>query len=149
MITWKEVDMGYLSKAQANRLLGEPIISFLTTINSDGSPHTSPVWHILNEDNSHIWVATSKTSVKARNLRMDQRVSLVSAADRSPQPWVQVNGAACIKEPMDIDDIVSRLAYHYLGSEQAPIYLREILGNIEFVLVDIDPKKILAFDGEE
>ncbi|SVA72119.1 uncharacterized protein METZ01_LOCUS124973, partial [marine metagenome] len=42
-----------------------------------------------------------------------------------------------------------RLAYHYLGSEQAPIYLREILGNIEFVLVDINPKKILAFDGEE
>ena len=141
--------MGYLSKAQANRLLGEPIISFLTTINSDGSPHTSPVWHLLNKDNSHIWVATSKTAVKARNLRMDQRVSLVSAADRFPQPWVQVNGAACIKEPMDIDDIVSRLAYHYLGSEQAPIYLREILGNIEFVLIDINPEKILAFDGEE
>ena len=141
--------MGYLSKAQASQLLGEPIISFLTTINSDRSPHTSPVWHLLNEDNSHIWVATSKTTVKARNLRMDQRVSLVSAADRFPQPWVQVNGAACIKEPMDIDDIVSRLAYHYLGSEQAPIYLREILGNIEFVLVDINPKKILAFDGEE
>ena len=141
--------MGYLSKEQANRLLGEPIISFLTTINCDGSPHTSPVWHLLNEDNSHIWVATSKTAVKVRNLRMDQRVSLVSAADRFPQPWVQVNGAACIKEPMDIDDIVSRLAYHYLGSEQAPVYLREILGNIEFVLVDINPKKILAFDGEE
>ena len=64
--------MGYLSKEQAKRLLGEPIISFLTTINSDGSPHTSPVWHLLNEDNSHIWVATSKTTVKARNVRMDQ-----------------------------------------------------------------------------
>ena len=141
--------MGYLSKEQAKRLLGDPIISCLTTINSDGSPHTSPVWHLLNEDNSHIWVATSKTTVKARNIRMDQRVSLVSAADSIPQPWVQVNGVASIREPTDIDDIVSRLAYHYLGSEEAPIYLRDILGNIEFILVDIKPNKILAFDGEE
>jgi len=82
-------------------------------------------------------------------LREDQRVSLVSAANRFPQPWIQVNASACIREPSDIDDIVSRLAHHYLGSEQAPIYLAEILGNIEFVLVDINPEKILAYDGEE
>lgn len=66
--------MGYLSEEQAKSLLLEPIISFLTTVNPDGSPHTSPVWHILNEDDSHVWVATSKTTVKARNLREDQRV---------------------------------------------------------------------------
>ena len=141
--------MGYLSEEQAKSLLLEPIISFLTTVNPDGSPHTSPVWHILNEDDSHVWVATSKTTEKARNLREDQRVSLVSAANRFPQPWIQVNGSACIREPSDIDDIVSRLAHHYLGPDQAPIYLAEILGNIEFVLVDINPEKILAYDGEE
>ncbi len=139
--------MGKLNDREITSLLSEPIISFLTTLNRDGSPHTSPVWHTTQD--GKVVVATGSSTVKSKNIDGDPRVSLVAAADRSPQPWVQVNGSAVVSRPENIDEIVTDLAYHYLGPEEAPDYLREILAEIDFVLIEIEPTKILGFDGEE
>ena len=139
--------MGKLNDREITSLLSEPIISFLTTLNRDGSPHTSPVWHTTQD--GKVIVATGSSTVKSNNIANDPRVSLVAAADRSPQPWVQINGKAVVSERENIDEIVTDLAYHYLGPEEAPDYLREILGEINFVLIEIEPTRILGFDGEE
>ena len=139
--------MGKLNDREITSLLSEPIISFLTTLNRDGSPHTSPVWHTTQ--GGKVVVATGSSTVKSNNIASDPRVSLVAAADRSPQPWVQVNGRAAVLRPENIDEIVTDLAYHYVGPEEAPDYLREILGKVDFVLIEIEPTKILGFDGEE
>ena len=87
--------------------------------------------------------------MKSNNIANDPRVSIVAAADRSPQPWVQINGKAVVSKPENIDEIVTDLAYHYLGPKEAPDYLREILGEINFVLIEIEPTRVLGFDGEE
>jgi len=139
--------VGKLNDREITSLLSEPIISFLTTLNRDGSPHTSPVWHTTQ--GGKVVVATGSSTVKSNNIASDPRVSLVAAADRSPQPWVQVNGRAAVLRPENIDEIVTDLAYHYVGPEEAPDYLREILGKVDFVLIEIEPTKILGFDGEE
>ena len=139
--------MGKLNDREITSLLSEPIISFLTTLNRDGSPHTSPVWHTTQ--GGKVIVATGSSTVKSNNIASDPRVSLVAAADRSPQPGVQVKGRAAVSRPENIDEIVTDLAYHYVGPEEAPDYLREILGKVDFVLIEIEPTKILGFDGEE
>ena len=139
--------MGKLNDREITSLLSEPIISFLTTLNRDGSPHTSPVWHTTQD--GKVIVATGSSTVKSNNIANDPRVSIVAAADRSPQPWVQINGKAVVSKPKNIDEIVTDLAYHYLGPEDAPDYLREILGEINFVLIEIEPTRVLGFDGEE
>ena len=139
--------MGGLTARQIDSLLSEPIISFISTLNLDGTPHTSPVWHSFEQ--GKLIVVTGPYTVKVRNITNDPRVSLVVAADRIPQPWVQFNGRAVISEPSTIDSIVMDLAYHYLGPEDAPEYLNTILGKVEFVLIEIKPENILDFDGIE
>ncbi len=145
--------MGKLSSKEISALLSEPIISFITTLNQDGSPHASPVWHMLRDGN--VLVATGSSTVKARNIANDPRVSLVVAAEKgngisaSPQPWVQVNGNAFLSRPDDIDDIVTDLAHHYLAPDKASEYATEILGKADFVLVEIYHTKVLDFDGED
>ena len=139
--------MGRLNNREINSLLSEPIISFITTLNADGSPHTSPVWHSL--ENEKLIVATQPQTIKVKNIYNDPRVSLVAAADRIPQPWVQFNGKAIVTESEDIDRIVTDLSYRYLGPEDAPEYLNAILGKVEFVLIEIEPVNILGFDGIE
>tara|TARA_A100001037_G_scaffold171085_1_gene153671 strand:- start:513 stop:932 length:420 start_codon:yes stop_codon:yes gene_type:complete len=139
--------MGRLNDSEINSLLSEPVISFITTLNADGSPHTSPVWHSIEKE--ILIVATQPQTIKVKNIRNDPRVSLVVAVDRIPQPWVQVNGKATIRESEDIDRIVTDLSYRYLGPEDAPEYLNVILGKVKFVLIEIEPEKILGFDGIE
>ena len=94
-------------------------------------------------------VATGSSTVKANNLANDPRVSLVAVADRSPQPWVQVNGKALLSRPDDIDEIVVDLAHHYMDPDKAAEYSEEILGQVDFVLIQIYPTKVLGFDGED
>ena len=74
--------MGKLNDREITSLLSEPIISFLTTLNRDGTPHTSPVWHMTQD--GKVIVATGSSTVKSNNIANDRRVSLVAAADRSP-----------------------------------------------------------------
>ena len=145
--------MGKLSSKEISALLSEPIISFITTLNQDGSPHASPVWHMLRDGN--VLVATGSSTVKARNIANDPRVSLVVAADRghgisaSPQPWLQVNGKAFLSRPDDIDAIITDLAHHYLAPDKATKYAEEILGEVDFVFVEINLTKVLGFDGDD
>ena len=139
--------MGKLSNRKISELLSEPIISFITTLNEDGSPHTSPVWHMMRD--GIVLVAIGSSTVKAVNITRDHRVSLVAAADRSPQPWVQVNGKAFLSRPNDIDEIVVDLAHHYMDPDKAAEYVEEILGEIDFVLIQIYPTRVLGFDGED
>ncbi len=69
--------MGKLSSREIAELLSEPNISFITTLNQDGSPHTSPVWHMMRDGN--VLVAIGSSTVKAENIINDARVSLVVA----------------------------------------------------------------------
>ena len=139
--------MGKLSSRQISELLSEPIISFITTLNEDGSPHTSPVWHMMRD--GIVLVAIGSSTVKAVNITKDPRVSLVVAADRSPQPWVQVNGKGFLSRPNDIDESVVDLAYHYMDPDKAAECIEEILEEVDFVLVQIYPTRVLGFDGED
>ena len=139
--------MGKLSSRKISELLYEPIISFITTLNEDGSPHTSPVWHMMRD--GIVLVAIGSSTVKAVNITKDPRVSLVAAADRSPQPWVQVNGKGFLSRPNDIDESVVNLAYHYMGPDKAAEYIEEILEEVDFVLIQIYPTRVLGFDGED
>ncbi len=62
-----------LADANAERA-AESRIGWLTTIRPDGSPHTTPVWFVVN--GSVISVASALSNVKVRNIRFDTRVSI-------------------------------------------------------------------------
>ena len=60
-----------------------------------------------------------------------------------------MNGKAFLSKPDDMDGIVVDLAHHYLESDKAAEYAEEILGVVDFVLIEIHPARMLGFDGED
>ena len=145
--------MGYLNRQQTDELLNEPIISIITTLRADGSPHTTPVWHLVDGD--EIVVAVGRDTVKARNVERNPSVSLcvvegslTRTASDPPQRWVLVNGTARISEDR-VEELVRAVSYHYLGEEDGAPYVEDILGKLDFVLLRITPSAVVGFDGLE
>ena len=140
-----------MNRQQTDALLREPIISMITTLRADGSPHTTPVWHLLEGD--EIVVAVGRNTVKAQNVSRNPSVSLcvvegslTRTADDPPQRWVLLNGTARIAEDR-VEELVRAVSYHYLGEEDGAPYVEDILGKLDFVLLRIAPTSVTGFDG--
>ena len=138
--------MGRLSSGQAWELLGEPIISIVTTLRADGTPHMTPVWHLV--EGGAVVIAVGRETVKARNVRSNPAVALCVAADESPQRWLLLNGTARVSEE-GVAELVRAVSAHYLGEEESGPYAEDILGKVDFVLLRIAPERIAGYDGLE
>lgn len=138
--------MARLDSERTWELLGKPIISFVTTLRSDGAPHVTPVWHLV--DGGEVVIAVGRNTVKARNARGDSRVALCVAADESPQPWALLNGTARLSDER-VEETVRAISEHYLGPEEAGPYVEDILQKLDFVLLRITPDRVAGYDGLE
>jgi hypothetical protein len=78
----------------------------LATVNEDGSPHVVPVWFVLDERKNRttkkiedIIFTTYENSLKATNIRRDNRVS-ICVDDQTPQfSFVTIHGTAKNSSP--------------------------------------------------
>ena len=138
--------MGRLSQREINTILQEPHISIISTLHPDGTPHMTPVWHLVDGD--QVVVAVEKTSVKARNVRRNPHVALCIALNESPQRWLLVNGTATIAQER-IPELVRALSLHYLGAAEGATYAADVLRKLQFVLLRITPTSMIGFDGQE
>ncbi|MER5928622.1 PPOX class F420-dependent oxidoreductase [Streptomyces sp. NPDC002054] len=93
----------------------------LATVRADGSPHTAPVWFVLDGDS--FLFTTGKETVKGRNLIRDGRVALCVDDDRPPFSYVVLQGRAEVGEydadPEGMLRWASRIAGRYMGTERA------------------------------
>ena len=78
--------------------------AILGTINADGTAHLVPVFAAVNDDK--LEVSTPRTTVKARNIARDPRVTLAFGI----RPWAAIVGTARVVT----DDLPSRLRKYYL-----------------------------------
>ena len=138
--------MAKLNSEQTWALLREPIISFITTLRADGTPHVTPVWHMVDGD--ELVIAVDSRTVKARNVSVNPNVALCVAVDASPQPWVLVEGAASLVEDGAVE-FVRAVTAHYLGEERVESYLAETLPMRDFRLLRITPRRVTGWDGVE
>lgn len=90
--------------------------AWLTTLRGDGSPHTTPVWFVLTGDT--LWIATSVSAVKARNVARDPRVSLAfdGTGDR---PAVAEGRAEALPRPREHVEVLAAFAAKYDGWDAA------------------------------
>ncbi|MHB8648243.1 MAG: PPOX class F420-dependent oxidoreductase [Thermomicrobiales bacterium] len=72
-------------------LLDEPRVGTLGTINPDGTPLLTPIWHA--RDGDELWLVIGPRSLKARNIRHDPRVTYV-VMDTSGYTYVTIVGRA-------------------------------------------------------
>ena len=127
----------------------------LATVKKDGSAHVVPIWFVLDdEDDSNrkgkqkvgdIVLTTGSTSIKARNIQRDNRVSISVDDQTPPFSFVVIHGTAKIQDSKK-DELLkwaTKIAERYMGSDKAEEYGRVNSGE-GAMLVRIKPTKIIA-----
>ena len=130
----------------------------LATVKKDGSSHIVPIWFVLDGSNKNgngdrkdgdiigdIIFTTNESSVKARNIERDNRVSICVDDQRPPFSFVIVYGTAKIHHyrQNQLFRFATRIARRYMGKDNAEDYGRRNSAEGE-VLVRIKAKRIIA-----
>ena len=88
----------------------------LSTIRRDGSPHSVPLWYILDGD--AVAVMSPGHTAKSGHLQRDPRAALTVHEDRPPYSFVTVEGAVTLSPDVSERRRIGRaLAERYLGTD--------------------------------
>ena len=95
------------------------LLCAFTTINPNGQPHTVPVW--CDYDGEHVRINVPTMTKKARNLKRNDKLSILIMDPENGGHWIEVQGrAAEIRdEAHGARDHINQLAGKYTGN---PIY---------------------------
>jgi PPOX class probable F420-dependent enzyme len=127
----------------------------LATVKKDGSSHVVPIWFVLDgsnkgrrdrkEKDDDIIFTTDSTSVKAKNIQHDNRVSICVDDQAPPFSFVVVSGTAKIHyyTQRELFRFATKIAQRYIGKENAELYGRRNSAEGE-VLVRITPTRIVG-----
>lgn len=143
--------MTEMSKAEIGRfLMKETFTGKLATVKEDESSHVVPIWFVLEKKKSidrvgNILFTTGSTSVKANNIRRDNRISICIDDQIPPFSFVTIFGTAKIYpyKQKEVLKWATEIAERYMGKSNAEAYGRR---NSEegLVLVRIKPTRIIA-----
>jgi PPOX class probable F420-dependent enzyme len=114
----------------------------LGTINKDGTPHVVPIWYTVDVEDNIIF-NTGDKSVKAKNIRRDNRVRLC-VDDQIPLfSFVTIDGIAEIisNEPSEVYKWAKIIAARYMGYNKSEEYGRRNSAEGE-LLVKIKPIRV-------
>jgi PPOX class probable F420-dependent enzyme len=124
----------------------------LATVRKDGSSHVVPIWFVLDNENSirkgsigNIIFTTDSTSVKANNIRRNNRVSICIDDQTRPFSFVTIFGSAKIHihKHKEVLKWATKIAERYMGKKNAEAYGRRNSSE-GAVLVRINPTRIIA-----
>ena len=102
---------------KARRLVDEPNIAYLATLDESGAPHVSPVW--IDRDGDTLRVNTVVGHLKDRNMRRDPRVALALTDREDVFRRVSIRArVAGIVEGEEADRHLDGLARKYVGTER-------------------------------
>lgn len=102
-------------------LMARPRPAKLATVWPDGRPHVVPIW--FERDGEQILFTTWHTSVKARNLGHDPRLSLCVDDEAPPFAFVKYDGRVeAVDDPDELRRWATFIAGRYMGADQAQAY---------------------------
>jgi len=116
----------------------------LGTINKDGTPHVVPIWYTVDGEDNIIF-NTGDKSVKAKNIRRDNRVR-ICVDDQTPLfSFVTIDGIAEIisNERSEVYKWAKIIAARYMGYNKSEEYGRRNSAEGE-LLVKIKPIRVIG-----
>jgi len=129
----------FLSSKKLNLLLG--------TVDSKGEPNVHPVWFLYQ--NGKLFIETSKTSNKVKNIRLKNNVYFCIDDETIPYKGVRGKGQARISEDIEFNlPIAEKIMLKYTGSldnEIAKILLDGVKNGLSAIL-EISPKYYSTWD---
>lgn len=110
----------------------------VTTLNEDGSPHTTPVWIDYGADDGCLLVNTERHRRKAKNVERDPRISVSMTDPDTPYRYLSVTGEVEEVTTEGAREHIDGLARRYTGDDYAtPI-------QSERILLRIRPEEVLT-----
>jgi len=139
--------VGVQLREDVRTFLEEKRFAVLATVNANGSPQQTVMWHELRGDT--IVMNTKRGRQKDRNLSRDPRASVcVEDGFR----YVTLDGVIeFIEDPATAQDDIAALARRYHDPETAEKMAREVFAPQERVtlVLHVDRADVHGFDGEE
>jgi len=138
--------MASFADVLVRELLDARHIASLATENPDGSIHMVAVWFWF--DGTHVFVATSSRSRKARNLRANPKVSLmVDARDPAASCGITITGTAQILTADLSRKSNAEIHRKYLGEAAlADASVGPVFAAWDDVTIQITPASVIAWD---
>jgi len=114
----------------------------LSTVREDGKPHVAPIWFVWNE--GKIIFGTGDSSIKAKNIRHNQQVSICVDDESPPYAFVIIEGTAKFSDnKKDILKWNTILGGRYMGEKLAEAYGKR--NSVEgSILVEVTPTKMIS-----
>ena len=112
----------------------------LATVRADGSPHVVPIWFVLDGDD--LLFTTHESSVKAKALLSDGRVSICVDDQTPPYSFVTVTGIVeTTTDPEELLHWATRIGGRYMGEHRDDEFGRRngVQGEL---LVRVRPTKV-------
>ena len=114
----------------------------LSTVREDGHPHVAPIWFVWNE--GKIIFCTMDSSVKAKNIRHNPKVSICVDDESPPYAFVIIQGTAKFSDNQkDLLKWNTILGGRYMGEKLAEVYGKRntVEGSL---LVEVTPTKMIS-----
>jgi PPOX class probable F420-dependent enzyme len=145
--------MAEMSKAEITRFISQGTFTGkLATVKKDGGSHVVPIWFVLDKGNSkkgssigNIVFTTYSASVKANDIRRNNKVSICIDDQKPPFSFVTIFGTAKIHpyKQKEVLKWATKIAERYMGRKNAEVYGERNSGE-GAVLVQINPTKVIA-----
>jgi PPOX class probable F420-dependent enzyme len=119
------------------KIIKKKSFAFLGTLMKDGSPHVSPVWIDIT-DNNIILINTAKGRIKQKNVSRDPRVSISLTDDENPYSMVTIRGQVIEQTSDGADEHIDKLAKKYLNTDRYPGHS----SHTKRIILKIRPQKV-------
>ncbi|MDY7103252.1 MAG: PPOX class F420-dependent oxidoreductase [Actinomycetota bacterium] len=109
---------------------------------SDGRPHVTPIWFVLDGDD--LVFNTHESAGKAKAMGRDGRVSLVVDDETPPFSYVKIDGTVSFgTDPDELRAVATRIGGRYMGPDRAEEFGRRngVPGEL---IVRLTPTRITA-----
>ena len=109
--------MADLNTPAVSELLAKPNHAVLSTLNPDGSVHTTMVW--LNVEDDQIALNSQRGRKWPTNLERDPRATLTLLNESNPYEYVVISGTAT-EAAEGAEEHIDTLAQKYINQEKYP-----------------------------
>lgn len=132
-----------MTNEEAVSLFEEALFARLGTYNEDGTIHIAPMF--FKYDHGQILMASQCPSRKVRNIKRDNRVSVLVDISDVPFRGALVYGTA----ELDYEDVVTKridIFERTRSREEGEEYARRLSEKWQCVIIRITPQRIASFD---
>lgn len=123
-------------------LFERPIVVALVTVMPSGQPQATPVW--CSYDGTHVLINTARGRQKDRNMRRNERVTVLAIDPENSFRWLEIRGRVAEVTEEGALDHVNALAKKYRGDDDFYARQPERRGRETRVIYKIAPLKVNA-----